>query len=216
MCKLFDWKKKTLCISHWSSKLFNPVSNFIRHSWWRHQMETFSALLALWAGNSPVPVNSPHKGQWRGGLMFSLICTWINGWVNNREAGDLRRHRGHYDVNVMWTYDIYRCSSRLLHWYRGNHIVTPVRVTLSASKITLWTLQNRTALNHIKGQQMCIILWLHLIKLVSGFVTGCPCIVWYRWLTICALYIGPTCGKSILCKVACEFDGMENSSKFFL
>ena len=34
------------------------------------------------------PVNSPHKGQWRGALMFSLICAWINGWVNNREAGD--------------------------------------------------------------------------------------------------------------------------------
>ena len=47
------------------------------------------------------PVNSPHKGQWRGALMFSLICTWINNWVNNHEVGDLRRHRGHYDVNVM-------------------------------------------------------------------------------------------------------------------
>ena len=46
-------------------------------------------------------VNSPHKGQWRGALMFSLICVWINGWVNNREAGDLRRHRDNYDVNVM-------------------------------------------------------------------------------------------------------------------
>ena len=70
-------------------------------SWWRHQMETFSALLALFAGNSPVPVNSPHKGQWRGALMFSFVCAWINDWVNNREAGDLRCHRGHYDVNVM-------------------------------------------------------------------------------------------------------------------
>ena len=55
----------------------------------------------LCAGNSPVPVNSPHKGQWRGALMFSLICVSINGWINNREAGDLRRHRGHYDVSVM-------------------------------------------------------------------------------------------------------------------
>ena len=64
-------------------------------------METFSALLALCAGNSPVPVNSPHKGQWRGALMFSLICAWINNWVNNHEADDLRRRRGHYDVNVM-------------------------------------------------------------------------------------------------------------------
>ena len=41
------------------------------------------------------PVNSPHKGQWRGALMFSLICVWINGWVNSREACDLRRHRTH-------------------------------------------------------------------------------------------------------------------------
>ena len=47
------------------------------------------------------PVNSPHKGQWRGALMFSLICVWINSWVNNREAGDLRRYRAHYDVIVM-------------------------------------------------------------------------------------------------------------------
>ena len=48
------------------------------------------------------PVNSPHKGQWRGALMFSLICAWINGWVNSRKAGDLRRHRAHYDVIVMF------------------------------------------------------------------------------------------------------------------
>ena len=46
-------------------------------------------------------VYSPHKGKWRGALMFYLICAWINGWVNNREAGDLRRHRSHYDVIVM-------------------------------------------------------------------------------------------------------------------
>ena len=46
------------------------------------------------------PVNSPHKGQWRGALMFSLICARINDWVNNREAGDLRRRRAHYDATV--------------------------------------------------------------------------------------------------------------------
>ena len=47
------------------------------------------------------PVNSPHKGQWRGDLGISLICAWINGWVNTREAGDLGRHRPHCDVIVM-------------------------------------------------------------------------------------------------------------------
>ena len=48
------------------------------------------------------PVNSLLKGQWRGALMFSLICAWINGWVNNREAGDLRHPGAHYDVTVMY------------------------------------------------------------------------------------------------------------------
>ena len=48
------------------------------------------------------PVNSPHKGQWRGALMFSLICSWTSDWASNREAGDLRRHRTDYDVTVMW------------------------------------------------------------------------------------------------------------------
>ena len=46
-------------------------------------------------------VNSPHKGQWRGALVFSLICAWINDWVKNGEAGDMRRHRAHYGVTVM-------------------------------------------------------------------------------------------------------------------
>ena len=49
------------------------------------------------------PVNFPHKGQWRGALMFSLICTRISGWVNNRDAGDLRHHRAHYDVTIMYS-----------------------------------------------------------------------------------------------------------------
>ena len=47
------------------------------------------------------PVNSPHKGQWRGALVFSLICARINDWVNKREYGDLRRYRVHYDVIVI-------------------------------------------------------------------------------------------------------------------
>ena len=66
-------------------------------AWWRQQMKTGHR-----AGNSPVHSEFPaHKGQWRGALMFSFICVWINGWVNNREAGDLRRYLAHYDVTVM-------------------------------------------------------------------------------------------------------------------
>ena len=50
------------------------------------------------------PGNFPHKGQWRGALMFSLICARINGWVNNCEAGDLRRYHAHNNVTVIWSF----------------------------------------------------------------------------------------------------------------
>ena len=62
------------------------------------------------------PVNSTHKGRWRGILMFSLICAWINAWVNNREAGDLRRHRGHYDVIAM-------INANMRHTYSISHTI---------------------------------------------------------------------------------------------
>ena len=78
----------------------NNILNYVK-PWWRYQMETFSALLAICAGNSPVPGEFPPKGQWRRVLMYSLICVWINSWVNNRDDGDLRRYRAHYDVIVM-------------------------------------------------------------------------------------------------------------------
>ena len=61
---------------------------------WKH----FPCYLPFERGIHRLPVNSPHKGQRLGALVFPLICAWINGWVNNREAGDLRRHRTHYDV----------------------------------------------------------------------------------------------------------------------
>ena len=62
-------------------------------------METFSALLVLCVGNSPVTGEFP--AQFPVTESFDVFCVWINGWVNNREAGDLRRHRAHYDVIVM-------------------------------------------------------------------------------------------------------------------
>ena len=67
-------REKFLC--HNAIRNFYPHSSLPalpRHTWWRHQMA----------------------------LMFSLICAWTHGWVNTREAGDLRHHRAHYDVTVM-------------------------------------------------------------------------------------------------------------------
>ena len=64
---------------------------------WKH----FTRCWPFGRGIHRSPVNSPLKGQWRKALMFSLICAWINVWANNREAGDLGRHRAHYDVTAM-------------------------------------------------------------------------------------------------------------------
>ena len=47
--------------------------------------------------------HSFSHGQWRGALVLSLICAWTKSWSNNRDAGDLRRHRVHYDATVMST-----------------------------------------------------------------------------------------------------------------
>ena len=75
------------------------------------------------------PVNSPHKGQWHGTLMFSLICTWMNGSVNNREVGDLRRHLAHFDVTLMKTW-----SSVSMYFFNLPDICTEMNTGAPACK----------------------------------------------------------------------------------
>ena len=61
-------------------------------------------------------VDSLHKGQWRGALMFSLICAWTNGWANHRDSGDFTRHRDHYGITVMNIFlDQFECVA-VEHW----------------------------------------------------------------------------------------------------
>ena len=81
--------------AHWG--LTYPHDDVIK---WKPFPHYHDYWLFVW-GIYRSPVNSPYKGQWRGALMFSLICTWINGWVNNGEAGDLRHCCTQYDVTVM-------------------------------------------------------------------------------------------------------------------
>ena len=92
---------------------------------WKH----FPRYWPFMRGIHRSPVNSPHKGQWRGAFMFPLICVWINGWVNIREAGDLRCRRAHYDVIVMvrviWWFT--------LSWYAATTVSYGVHVTVPMS-----------------------------------------------------------------------------------
>ena len=81
---------KTLMISY-SETWYDDVNK------WKH----FPRYWPFVRGIHRSPVNCPHKDQWCGALVFSLICAWLNDWENNREAGDLRRRRAHYDVTVL-------------------------------------------------------------------------------------------------------------------
>ena len=92
-----------LVLVSWSSFLvWNHWAMFMNGSWWRHQLEFFSASLTFCVCHALVTGEFPHKGQWRGTLIFSLICVRINGWVKNHETADLGCLRAHYDVIVMW------------------------------------------------------------------------------------------------------------------
>ena len=130
--RLYRWLSTRLFLLHWYVVLRSAIDIYISlwshvmfmcsWTWWRHQLlvvshddvikwKHFPRYWPFARGIHRSPVNSPHKGQWCRALIFSLICVWINEWVNNHEAGDLRRYRAHYDVIVM-KYSI------LYMWYK--------------------------------------------------------------------------------------------------
>ena len=96
------------CLSisqHWFMRGFGAMPL------WRFQMETFSALLALCEGNPPVTVGLPSQRPVMRSFDISVSCAWTNGRASNRDTGDLRCHRAHYDVTVMQ--DVYWSTSYL-------------------------------------------------------------------------------------------------------
>ena len=92
----------------WKKTLVHLSQNWIRYS------QISPALMMTSSDGNIFRVTGPLYGEFTGPrcltkasdaelwCMFSLICVWINGWVNNREAGENRRNLAHYDVTVMW------------------------------------------------------------------------------------------------------------------
>ena len=71
------------------------------------------------------PVNSPHKGQWRGALMFSLICAWTNGWINHRDAGDLSQGNSiitRSAIDMLWHLNIEHLVIVISIYSRGSFV----------------------------------------------------------------------------------------------
>ena len=102
------------------NSILEQVQTNNKASWWRHQIGTLSALLDLYWGKSRwVPLTKASDAVF---FMFSLICAWTNARTNNRDTGNMRRHRIHYDVTVMsnphhWPFvrGIQQCSMASLH-----------------------------------------------------------------------------------------------------
>ena len=84
--------------------LYNPIFITVMKQYWVRSTRQYSMMTSSNGNIFRVTGHLCGKftgPRWRGALMFSLIYVWINDWANNREAGDLRRQHGHYDVIVM-------------------------------------------------------------------------------------------------------------------
>ena len=90
------WQKKSIlhCTGATSRQISVCRQSNWNCPWWRHKKETFSAC-GIFTGHQWIPGTKASDAE----LWCFLRCaSEINGWVNNGEAGDLRRHVAHYDV----------------------------------------------------------------------------------------------------------------------
>ena len=175
----YTWKliKKVLT----TGRLRYPMMIYINRNsvwsspWWSHQKEIFPCYWPFLRGIHRSPVNSPIKGQWRGALVFTLICARINGWVNNRQAGDLRCHRAHYDVIVMTVYRPWCIPIGMSRNYPGSCSVT-------WREWGLWSMQYHDILKVVFNGQVT----LNFESIAIGPFTFATCF-------ICVCYKYPYC-----------------------
>ena len=139
-------------------------------------METCSVLLAICAGNSPVTGEIPAQVQWRRTWMFSLICAWINGWVNSREAGDLRRYRAHYDVTVIS--DLMNKKYRLMFGSK-TYTKLSLRYLIHSYRINVCICHSR---------KISLSSQMGLAQAVITFVKSANMHLYKPWLLYCVLY----------------------------
>ena len=134
----------------------------------------------------------PYKGQWRGALMLSLICTWTNDWVNYWDAGDLQCHRTHYDITVMFFFSIVGVAVHSpcevgLNW-QSNTVECHYNMVQYCKILHKWLQELRKNINQILDPQK------HFIPRPNGGVMGC-----LLWIFVknqpryngTALYIAP-------------------------
>ena len=157
----------------WIYIRYIEYNNYHRHDdviKWKH----FSRYWSFVRGIPRSPVNTLHKGQWRRALMFSLICVWINGWENNSEPGDLRRHRARYDVidegERKYPSKPWRCSQHIPNSFHQRNCVSYSRqqcVFLVIGLVKSWNVRDAAQLPH--GGRKRYILVLNLLQRSTKF-----------------------------------------------
>ena len=91
----------SLCNVTKQNKTSNNTKPNQFRSWWRHQMESFSALLALCARSSLITSEFTSQGPVTRSFHIFFDLRLHQGWVSNRDVSDLRRHRAHYNVTLI-------------------------------------------------------------------------------------------------------------------
>ena len=107
------------------------------------------------------PMNSPQKGQGHGAMVFSLICAQLNGWVNTREAGNVRCYRTHCDVILMLiVLQTYLCQtegpSRHVRWWPLHIINIADALSRSVSFALYLNLTFTTHIHHIQFRNFVV------------------------------------------------------------
>ena len=152
-------------------------SRALGDAWWRHQMETFSALLILCTGiHRPQGDFLAQRPVTRN---FNIFYIFFDLHLNNCHAGDLRPHRAHYYITVMtrmWCLSL--CSS-----------LTPYNITFPfGTFINIYVVQCRLILKrclqlHVKGVNICLHL-THLCYYYLQSITLNPQRYWQTHITL--------------------------------
>ena len=122
------------------------------------------------------PVNSPNKVQWRGALLFSLICAWTNGWVNNRDGSDLK-----YGISAPWF--MYQPHCHRAIFFTSN--ITPIHCILTYCILILF-LKPVAKIRYLRSQYQ-----IHVATMQSSITCYHHRTVWlwYRcWKKCLAMY----------------------------
>ena len=142
-------------------------------TWWRHKMETFSALLVICAGNSPVSGEFPAQRPMTRSFVIIFDVRLNKQLSNVHKVGDLRRYRVHYDVSVMTKWPLSTHSnngneySRQYEWYAMTRLVEwTIYRPLSHLADNNWLESSDAFMSQCSGS-LSIRQWCNLIHIVN-------------------------------------------------